>query len=172
MLPEPLHPAVVHFPVVLAILLPMFAIGALWAIRRGARPRRAWALPLAMVAALLLSTWAAVQTGQAQEERVEQVVADQPLDTHEEAAETFMVVTAIVAVVIAAGLLPGLFGMSARVIGTLAAVALVGGAAWVGHTGGELVYQHGAASAYTTTTTTQSANGAVARPGDDDDDDR
>jgi len=46
MLPNPLHPAVVHFPIVLALLLPIFAIGALWTIRRGARPRRAWGIPL------------------------------------------------------------------------------------------------------------------------------
>lgn len=48
MLPNPLHPAVVHFPIVLAVLLPLFVIGALWAIRRGAAPLRAWSLPLAM----------------------------------------------------------------------------------------------------------------------------
>ena len=47
MLPNPLHPAVVHFPIVLAVLMPLFVIGALWAIRRGAAPLRAWSLPLA-----------------------------------------------------------------------------------------------------------------------------
>lgn len=36
MLPNPLHPSIVHFPVVLAFLLPLFAAGALWAIRLGA----------------------------------------------------------------------------------------------------------------------------------------
>ena len=43
MLPNPMHPAVVHFPVVLAFLLPLFVAGALLAIRRGANARRAWA---------------------------------------------------------------------------------------------------------------------------------
>jgi len=33
MLPNPLQPAVVHFPVVLAFLLPLFARGGLWRIR-------------------------------------------------------------------------------------------------------------------------------------------
>jgi uncharacterized membrane protein len=35
MLPDPLHPIVVHFPIVLVVLLPAFAIGALLVIRRG-----------------------------------------------------------------------------------------------------------------------------------------
>jgi hypothetical protein len=35
MLPDPLHPIVVHFPVVLVVLLPVFALGALLVIRRG-----------------------------------------------------------------------------------------------------------------------------------------
>ncbi len=167
MLPDPLHPAVVHFPVVLAFLLPIFAIGALWTIRRGARPRRAWGVPLALAAALLLSTWAAVQTGEAQEERVERVVADQPLDTHEEAAELFITATIVVFLVMAGGLLPGLAGKSARVLGALGAFALLGGAAWVGHSGGQLVYQHGAASAYAGTAAR--APGGVVRAGGDDD---
>ena len=170
MLPNPLHPAIVHFPVVLAFLLPIFAIGALWTIRRGARPRRAWSVPLAMAAALLLSSWAAVQTGEAQEERVEQVVPDQPLDAHEEAADAFITATALVLLAMAGGLLPKLAGQSARVIGTLGAVALVGAAAWVGHSGGQLVYQHDAARAYAGTS--QNPGGAMVRAGGNDADER
>ena len=173
MLPNPLHPAVVHFPVVLAFLLPIFAAGALWAIRRGARPLRAWSIPLAIAGALLLSSWAAVQTGEAQEETIENVVADAPLDAHEEAAEAFIWASAIVLLVIGGGLAPGMFGKSMRMIGTVAAVGLVAGAATVGHTGGELVYKHGAASAYATSgpgQVTQSSAGDVR--GDRDDDDR
>lgn len=175
MLPNPLHPAVVHFPVVLAFLLPLFAAGALWAIRRGARPRRAWSIPLAVAGALMLSTWAAVQTGEAQEETVENVVADAPLDAHEEAAESFIAATAIVLLIIGAGLAPGIIGTSARVLGTVGAVVLVGGAAWVGHSGGQLVYQHGAASAYARPATqdrqvSEASAVTVVRAADDDDD--
>jgi uncharacterized membrane protein len=60
MLPNPLHPAIVHFPIVLAFQLPIFALGALWAIRHGARFRRAWLVPVALSAALVLSSWVAV----------------------------------------------------------------------------------------------------------------
>jgi hypothetical protein len=178
MLPNPLHPAIVHFPVVLAFLLPIFAAGTLWTIRRGARPRRAWSVPLALAGALMLSAWAAAQTGEAQEDRVERVVADQPLDTHEEAADAFIAATAVVLLVMVVGLAPGLVGDSARVIGTVGAVALIGGAAWVGHSGGQLVYQHGAASAYTGSDSVRTGRAAeraarsVARSTADDDDDR
>jgi uncharacterized membrane protein len=148
MLPNPLHPAVVHFPIVLAFLLPLFAIGALVAIRRGARPLRAWSLPLAVGAALTLSSWVAVQTGEAQDERVERVVAEQPLESHEEAAELFLTLSGVLLLVSATGLVRGVVGRAGRITATVGAVALVVAAAQVGHSGGELVYRHGAASAY------------------------
>ena len=148
MLPNPLHPAVVHFPIVLAFMLPLFAIGALVAIRKGARPLRAWSLPLAVGAALTLSTWVAVQTGESQGERVERVVAEQPLDSHEESAELFLTLSGVLLLVSATGLVRGVIGRAGRITATVGAVALVVAAAQVGHSGGELVYRHGAASAY------------------------
>jgi uncharacterized membrane protein len=148
MIPDPLHPAVVHFPVVLAVLLPIFAAGALWAIRKGARPARAWAIPLAVAAALSLSAWVAVQTGEAQDERVERVVAEAPLEAHEESAELFLTMSGVLLVVAAAGLVRGAVGRSARLAATVGAVALVVAAARVGHSGGQLVYRYGAAAAY------------------------
>jgi uncharacterized membrane protein len=160
MLPNPLHPAVVHFPVVLALLLPIFAAGALWAIRNGARPLRAWAIPLAVAAALSLSTWVAVETGEAQQERVSNVVADRPLDTHEDAAELLLTLSGPLLLVTAAGFARGAVGRTARVAATAGAVALVVIAARVAHTGGELVYRYGAASAYVPTNGNVSASAA------------
>jgi len=150
MLPNPLHPAVVHFPIVLAFLLPLFAIGALVAIRKGSRPLRAWSLPLAVGAALTLSSWIAVETGEDQDERVERVVAEQPLETHEERAGAFLTLSGVLLLVSATGLVRGVVGRAGRITATVGAVALVVAAAQVGHSGGELVYRHGAASAYVT----------------------
>jgi uncharacterized membrane protein len=147
-LPNPLHPAVVHFPIVLAFLLPLFAIGALVAIRKGARPLRAWSLPLVVGAALTLSSWVAIETGEDQDERVERIVAEQPLETHEERAEMFLTLSVVLLLVSATGLARGVVGRAGRVTATVGAVALVVAAAQVGHSGGELVYRHGAASAY------------------------
>jgi uncharacterized membrane protein len=146
----PLHPVVVHFPIVLAVLLPISAIWALWAIRKGTTPLRAWSVPAAMAVALALSALAAVKTGEAQDERVERVVAEQPLETHEEAAETFLALSSGLALLVAAGLVRGRAGGIARMLGTAGAVGLVAVAVYVGHSGGKLVYQYGAASAYAT----------------------
>jgi uncharacterized membrane protein len=148
MIPNPLHPSLVHFPIVFAVLLPLVAIGALWMIRRGAAARRAWLLPVALAGALTLSAFLAVQTGKAQEERVEDVVGRQPLHSHEESAELFMVLSGVLVVVTAVGLAPGLAGRAARIVATLGAFGLLGAGYNVGRSGGELVYQHGAASAY------------------------
>ena len=165
MLPNPLHPAVVHFPVVLAFLLPIFVGGAQWAIRRGANARRAWLLPLAVAIALSLSAWAAVQTGGAQGERVERVVSAQAIESHEEMAEAFLAASAGLAVVALAGLLGGITGRAARVLTGIGSLAVVGLVARVGHSGGQLVYKYGAATAYTTQSVTSSGE-VVGKPAD------
>lgn len=165
MLPEPLHPAVVHFPIVLALLLPIGAAVALWRIRRGTSWRRAWSVPVALAAALALSTWAAVQTGEAQDERVERVVPEQALDTHEDAAELMLTMSGVLLVVTAAGLAGGLVGKASRIAATAGALGLVVSAVVVGHSGGQLVYKYNAASAYTG----QPNVAATARPESDHD---
>lgn len=151
LIPSPLHPAVVHLPIALTVLVPAFAVGALWAIRRGARPLVAWGITTALCAALSLSAWLAVQTGEQADEQVESVVAEAPIETHEEAAEAFLALSVIVLGIAAVGLGAGRVGRAARVVGTVGTVALLGAGWNVGHSGGALVYRHGAARAYTDT---------------------
>jgi len=143
MLPSPLHPAIVHFPIVFTILLPIVALAALWAIRRGVPPTRAWAVPLLTAAALSLSAWVAVQTGESDEERAEDVAGEQVLHTHEEAAERFLLLSGGLVVLMAAGLLRGSPGKAARVIASTASVALILAAYQVGHSGGRVVFGDG-----------------------------
>lgn len=164
MLPNPLHPALIHFPLVLMLLLPVAIGGALWAIHRGSNARRVWTIPLLGAAALAASTWVAVETGQQQGERVERVVSEQPVETHEEAAELFFTLSGVLLVVVAAGMMRGRLGRSARVIATAGAVGIAIVGVRVGATGGELVYKHGAASAYTQSKPVV-RNGATTRPG-------
>jgi uncharacterized membrane protein len=151
MLPDPLHPALVHFPIVFMILLPIAAGFALWSIRRGTTPRKIWALPVGLAAALSLSAWLSAQTGEAQEDRVERVVSEQALETHEEAADRFLLLSIGVLAISAVGLARGRLGAGARVAGAVSALGLVAAGAQVGHSGGALVYRHGAASAYSST---------------------
>lgn len=149
MLPDPLHPAVVHFPIVFVMLLPLIAVAALVAIRRGARHRVAWAFPLALAAGLTASAWVAVKTGEAQEERVEDTLASEaPLHGHEEAAERFLLLSGVLLLVAGAGMAGGRAGRTGRALATAGAFGLVVAGAQVGHSGGQLVYRHGAAAAY------------------------
>lgn len=168
MLPDPLHPAVVHFPIVLMAFLPVVAAGALWAIRRGARPIRTWAVPLALASLLTLSAWAALQTGEAQEDRAEDVVGEQVLHRHEEAAERFLLLSGIVLVISAAGLLRGRAGGAARAVATLAAAGLLVAGYQVGHSGGAVAYGDSAGPGVS-----RLSAGALpdARPGQEADDD-
>ena len=149
MIPNPLHPAVVHFPIVLAVLLPVAAGVALVTIHRGARPLHAWLPVVALSLALTGSAWVAVQTGQNEEERVEAVVAESAIESHEEAAEVFLPMSGVLLLLVGAGLLKDRKGQLFRYAATTGAVMLLAQGIRVGHSGGELVYTHGAASAYT-----------------------
>jgi len=145
----PLHPLVVHFPIVLAMLLPISIAVALWIIRKGATPRRVWSVPLAFAVALAVSAWVATQTGESQEDRVERVVARGALHGHEEAAERFVALSGVLVLVTAAGLARGTVGRAARFISAAGALGLIAAGVQVGHSGGTLVYREGAANAYT-----------------------
>lgn len=148
LIPNPLHPAVVHLPIAFSVLLPLFAVGALWFIRRGSRPRGAWGVFVAMSAALVASAWVSLQTGEQQEERVEDVVAEASIHQHEEAADLFLAVSAGVLVVAIGGLAGGRIGKGGRWLATAGTVGVLASGWNVGHSGGMLVYRDGAASAY------------------------
>ena len=150
MVPSPLHPAVVHFPIVFAVLLPVAALLALLFIRKGAAPLRAWAFPLAIAAGMTGSAWVALQTGEAEEEKVEAYVSEAAIHEHEEAAERFLLIGGVVTLVAGAGLLSGVLGSAARIVATAGTVVVLLAGVQVGRAGGELVYEHGAAQAYVT----------------------
>ena len=153
LLPNPLHPALVHLPIALTVLVPIFALGSLIALKRGARPLVAWGITTALLAALAGSAWVSLETGEQQEETVESVVPEAAFETHEESAEAFLLLSVAVLGVAAVGLLKNRAGEAARYVAALGTLALVVAGYRVGHSGGALVYQHGAASAYTQTST-------------------
>lgn len=150
MLPQPLHPALVHFPIVFGMLLPVIAIVAVVLIRRGASARASWLWAVLVSAALAGSAWLAVETGQDQEDVVERVVSESTIHDHEEAGELFFQLSALSFLVFAAGLAAGRIGAGARYASVALALGLVVAGYRVGGSGGDLVYEHGAASAYAT----------------------
>jgi uncharacterized membrane protein len=148
MIMQPLHPVVVHFPIVFMVLLPIAAMAAIFAIRRGAPVRRAWLPVTGLAAALALSSWLAVETGEREEDVVEKVVAESAIHDHEESAEIFFPLTIAGLLIVSAGLLNGRPGRLLRSTAVIAALGISVAGYQVGHSGGELVYEHGAANAY------------------------
>jgi hypothetical protein len=128
----------VTLPLLAAILL-----AGWWA---GWWGRRAWVAFVALEAVLVLTSFVAIRLGEADEERVEAVVPEAAIETHEERAEVFAwfgVFTLVVS--LAAALVPQ--DTASRWIAAGASgAALVGAglALSVGHSGGALVYTHGA----------------------------
>jgi uncharacterized membrane protein len=147
-LPDPLHPAVVHLPIALALLVPLVAVAALIAARSGWLPARIWAFVVLLQACLVGSAFLAVETGEHDEERVERVVAERHIEAHEERAEQLLWAAVLAGLVGVAGLAPGRAGALARPLAFALSLGVIGLAVAVGHSGGELVYRHGAASAY------------------------
>lgn len=148
MLPDPLHPALVHFPIALAVLLPLAALAALVAIRGGTKPLGAWTVVVALSGLLTVSAWLAVQTGEAQEEVVEEIVPRSAIHGHEESGEQFLWLSVAALLVTTVGLATGRAGRVGRMAGAAMAVVLLVAGVRVGDSGGELVYEHGAANAY------------------------
>lgn len=145
----PLHPLVVHFPIVLSLLLPLAALAAAVLGSRAGKPRKFWPAVLVLHALLLVSSFVAVRTGEKDEEKVEEALAsDAPLESHEEKAEGFLKATGAALAVSALGLAPGAWGLAGRVLGGVGGLAILLLGMQVGHSGGALVYRHGAAAAY------------------------
>lgn len=165
LIPSPLHPAVVHFPMALAVIAPLVAVGGFVAMRRGVSARWAWGTVVALLAALALSSFVAKQTGETDEEIVEDVVSGTAMERHEEAADRFMVLSLVVLAMGVAGLSSGAIGRIGRVATIVGTVGLVAAGWQVGHEGGRLVYQEGAAAAHVT----GAPDGSPAMIEDDDD---
>jgi len=151
----PLHPKLVHLPIALAVLMPLISGGLLIAWWRGALQRRTWIIAIALQVLLVGSGLLALRTGEGDEERVERAVPEAVIEAHEEAAEAF-VITAGVVLVIALGAALIRRERAARIVAACAALGTLGvlGAGYrTGQAGGELVYRHGAASAWTSPAT-------------------
>jgi uncharacterized membrane protein len=148
MLPDPLHPAIVHLPLALSLLIPLFAVLVAVAIRQGWLERRSWALVVLLNLLFVGSQLVAHETGGDAAERVEKVVDKKYIDAHAEAAEWLLWVSIGALALAGAGLLQEGAGSAARVAAVIASLVVLAVAVRVGWLGGELVYRHGAANAY------------------------
>jgi hypothetical protein len=138
----PLHPKIVHLPMALSVLLPLLSAGLLLSWIRGWLPRRTWFVAAALQAVLVLGAAAALRTGGQDEDRVEAVAGEAAIESHEQAAQQFTAVAAVVLVLAAGAALWPKEGVArglalATVLGSLAVLAM---GVRVGERGGRLVY--------------------------------
>ena len=150
----PLHPALVHVPLGLAFLLPFLALAAVFAWWKGWVPKRAWAVIVVLQLVLLGAGLYVKQTGEHEARVVRRIFPRGTIHPHSEAADWFVWGTGVTLVIAGLGL--ALKGRKAQWAATAATVATFVVAAIgvrVGHLGGQLVYQKGAAMIYTADST-------------------
>lgn len=149
----PLHPALVHVPLGLALLIPLLAIVAVVAWWRGRASKGAWAVVVVVQLLLVGAGWLGIRTGEREVRRARQVVAREYVHEHSEAADRFVYGAGAVLVIGVLGLVfrdrSARWAATAAAVGTLVVAAL---GVRVGHLGGRLVYVHGAATPYVTDT--------------------
>jgi uncharacterized membrane protein len=150
----PLHPALVHVPLGLAFILPFLALAAVIAWWRGWATRRAWAVIVALQLVLLGAGLVVKQTGEREARVVRRIFPRGTIRPHSQAADYFVWGTGVTLVIAGLGL--ALKDRKAQWAATVATVATFGVATIgvrVGHLGGQLVYQRGAAMIYTADST-------------------
>jgi uncharacterized membrane protein len=139
------HPAIVHVPLGLAIVMPLLAAVLAVAIWRGRLPRSAFAVVAGLQLLLVSAGLVALRLGHADAEGAERVAPEQVVDAHEEAAEAFewVAIGVLVAAVVALAAPPRRFPALGALV-TAGAVATAALGVNAGAKGGELVFRHGA----------------------------
>jgi uncharacterized membrane protein len=143
-IPSPLHPALIHFPIVLILLGAMVIVASVFLQR--------WHLPWIAAGLLVLGATGAIAaawTGGQAEELVGELNsrADQVLSTHEEWGErtrNASIMAALLAVGAASLIRFPLASKTLTVVAASTAIFASYCVANTGHSGGQLVYKHGA----------------------------
>lgn len=145
----PLHPSIVHLPLALTFILPVLIVVFAFMIKANKMTPKGWLVIVGLQLAVVISGYVALETGETEEHTVEKVVSKSLIHEHEEAAEIFTG-SAVIALVlsIAAFFIRKEIGFPLKL--GIAGLTLVSCflAYRAGQLGGELVYKHGAASAY------------------------
>lgn len=146
----PLHPAIVHLPIGIAIVMPILTLLATIAIQRHWFTRKIWFIVTLGHLVILGTGFVALQTGENEENKVEPYVTESQIHFHEEKAEVFLWASGLtLAMSIAAlAIRSSRFVVAARIVTIMLAFSTTVLALDAGRSGGELVYKYGAARAY------------------------
>jgi len=146
----PTHPVVVHLPLVLAVLLPLVSGAIGYAVWKGRASGRLWAWVVAGHFVLFASAGAASLLGEADARRIQTRIDADVVEVHEAEGHRLLFASGITFALALAGLVlqrpkqrhtamaaTFAFGLACAALGVLA-----------GRGGAVLVYQHGAAAAW------------------------
>jgi uncharacterized membrane protein len=144
----PIHPAIVHVPLGLSFAIPIVALAALLWFWRGRSVTAVWLVVILLQCMVVGGALVALRTGEADEERVERIVGERPLETHESASKQFLAIAAASLLVSIIVLVPRVSRRGALIAAVVATLVTAGMAVRAGHSGGEVVYVHGGARAH------------------------
>ncbi len=168
-IPSPLHPAIVHFPIVLILIGTVMAIAAIF-IHRWHLPWLAAGLLLAGSLGGVVATWTGGNEAELAGELSPQ--AEQVLEQHEEWGERTRNAAVLAAILAIGAVSVSRFAIPARVLSVATAVAALGASycvAETGHYGGQLVYKYGVGvNTATSSATAAPENGRASSPEKDD----
>jgi uncharacterized membrane protein len=159
----PLHPSIVHLPIVLTFIMPVLIVLFAWMIKNNKMTPKGWLIVVGLQLAVVISGYVSLETGETEEHAVEKVVSKDYIHEHEEAAEIFVGSTVLALVLsVAVFFIRKEFQFPIKL--SIAAIGLISCylAYRTGVLGGELVYKHGAASAYGHV---EDSNGLLPTPG-------
>lgn len=139
----PVHPAIVHIPLVLALLAPAVLLYIAVRAFRGGASRRAWAVIVALQAAVVGGGLVALQTGEADEDRVEATVGEAVIEVHEHRAQTFVTAAAVLLALTVVGIVVPKLSRAVAPAALVAALVVAGLGVSTGHAGGTIVYGAG-----------------------------
>jgi uncharacterized membrane protein len=161
----PLHPAIVHAPLGLALAVPVLLLALTIALFRRKVSPRAFLVGVLLQAIVVGGGLLALATGNAEESRVEAVVSEAALDRHEDLATIFVIMAAATLVTaVAASFTRDRWSRGFAVVSTGASVGVLALGLAVGHAGGNLVYRDGAASVYSNPASQPGAAGRARAP--------
>lgn len=146
----PLHPAVVHIPIGLAIVLPILTLLFLFLFYKNKLTKISWIFIFILQLFITAGGYVAIETGEDEEDRVEKVVGHDLIEEHEHKAEDFMKISFVTLAVTA---IP-FFITKAPILGAVfvANIAMQSLSLFyivqTGEMGGHIVYEHQAPKAY------------------------
>jgi uncharacterized membrane protein len=145
----PLHPAIVHFPIALAFILPVLILVFSLMIKKNKMAPQAWFIIIGLQLLTTVTGYVSLESGEEAEDVVEKVLDKKLIHEHEERAEIFVGSTVIALVLsTAAFFLRKEFQFILKLVVFVLSLVSSFLAYRTGHSGGELVYRYGAASAY------------------------